>query len=510
LKIKILILLSFLPLVLFAEANEEFEFLHSASFSFHKGIPHIRAHIGSYDPGVRFDGVSSFDCNGVRVEAKSVTVKSKSYIPADVRHKIILQELSHDEQQDYSKTAEKWKKSLGEEVELYVHGALFSINKSTVDNREYFIALKRLFGGDEAETKLRTLRGLYPDKPITSFQVMQSVSHSEIEATTDDGKKYNCTDLLEVFPENEISAGGAGFPKGHYFLTVSEGGRIDFSVEAAVDSLIERILPGEMFLSAPLETLKAQAIAARTDIFMQLGKRHLNEPWHICSEVHCQKIIWNGRIQDKFREAVAQTAGMVITHNGNHVARAPYCSSAGGRTEDIRNVWFTAEKPYLSGVWDGEKPLKLDLSREQDLKKFLETDYGEDNLPMNRRHRWRVVIPSEKLDAMVNSYKKIGILREIRALARGVSGRIYKAEFVGSLSSFVMYGELNIRKLLNNMYSSAFVATRSEEGWVFEGMGWGHGVGMSQMGAVSLGKKGKKYDQILKRYYPGVEIIKLY
>ena len=102
-KNKVLILLSLLPFMLFAEANEEFEFLHSASFSFHNGIPHIRAHIGSYDPGVRFDGVSSFDCNGVRVEAKSVTVKPKSFIPADVRHKIILQELSHDEQQDYSK-----------------------------------------------------------------------------------------------------------------------------------------------------------------------------------------------------------------------------------------------------------------------------------------------------------------------------------------------------------------------------------------------------------------------
>lgn len=509
-KRNILILLFFLPLALIAEANGEFEFLHNASFSFHGGIPYIRAHIASYASGTVFENVSSFDCNGRSIEAKSIMVKPKSFSPAEVRQKIILQELSLNEQRDYSKEAEKWKKSLGEEVELYVRGALFSINKSTVDNREYFIALKRLFADKEAESKLKTLRELYPDKPITSFQVLQSVSHSEIEVTVDNDKKYNCSDLLEVFPENGLSAAGVSFPEGHYFLTVSEGERVDLSVEAAVDSLIERILPGEMFLSAPLETLKAQAIAARTDIFMQLGKRHLNEPWHICSEVHCQKIIWNGRIQDKFKEAVAQTAGMVITHNGNQVARAPYCSSAGGRTEDVRNVWFTAEKPYLSGVWDGEKPLKLDLSKERDLKKFLETDYGEDNLPMNKRHRWRVVIPQEEIDSLVNSYKKIGTLTEIKALARGVSGRIYKAEFIGKSSSFVMYGELNIRKLLNNMFSSAFISTRTEEGWVFEGMGWGHGVGMSQMGAVSLGKKGKKFDYILKRYYPGVEIIKLY
>ncbi len=109
---------------------------------------------------------------------------------------------------------------------------------------------------------------------------------------------------------------------------------------------------------------------------------------------------------------------------------------------------------------------------------------------MNKRHRWEVRFSEEKIGSLLNSRKKIGRLVSVKALSRGVSGRIYKAEFVGTEDSLTVYGELNIRKLLDNLYSSAFVAYREKNEWVFSGMGWGHGVGMSQMGAISLGKKG--------------------
>ena len=502
--------LLFVP-VLSADISKEFDFLHSASFSFRNNIPYIRVLVKGYENGTTIGNIKSFECGNKEINAESLTFSVTNFTPAVVKYRIAFQELSQSELREHAEKSKLWSMKTGMETEIFVHGAIFSINKSTIDNREYFIVSKELFDKGKSEKLLNKFRDMFPDYSIVSIPVFESSAKSVIKVDTDDGKKYKCPNLLMSHPKPEFSAGDDSYPGGrNYFLTPSGGAKADLVIEDSVENILERILPGEMFLAAPLETLKAQAVAARTDIFMQLGKRHLSEIWHICSEVHCQKVIWSGKIDKKFVQAVKETEGQVLLFNGTHVARAPYCSSSGGRTEDIRNVWFTAEKPYLTGVWDGDEPLSLDLSKESDLKKFLESDYGEDNLKMNKRHRWKVEFPQEKIDGFLNSRKKIGKLKEIKALKRGVSGRIYKAEFVGTLSSLVVYGELNIRKLLDNLYSSAFLVHKEESTWIFEGAGWGHGVGMSQMGAISLGKKGRDFSFILKRYYPKTEIIKIY
>ena len=496
---------------MFADIVGEFDYLHSASFSFKNNIPYIRVHVKSYENGSKIENIENFECGDRKIYAKSFTFSVSDFTPATVKYKIAFQELSHSELKTYSEKAKFWQEKSGIETAVFVHGAVFSINKSTIDNREYFITSKELFTKDESEKLLNKFRELFPDRNIVSIPVHESGAKSEIKVKTDAGKSYNCRNLLLIHPKTGFMAGDDSYPgEKNYFLTPVSGSKGELVIEDSVENILQRILPGEMFLSAPLETLKAQAVAARTDIFMQLGKRHVSEIWHICSEVHCQKVIWSGKIDSKFVQAVKETEGEVLLFNGTHVARAPYCSSSGGRTEDIRNVWFTAEKPYLSGVWDGDEPLQLDLSKEADLVKFLESGYGEDNLKMNRRHRWEVRFPQEKLNELANSRKKIGNVNEIKALLRGVSGRIYKAEFVGTEGTLTVYGELNIRKLLDNLYSSAFVAKKVDGEWVFKGMGWGHGVGMSQMGAISLGKKGRDFRFILKRYYPKTNILKIY
>jgi SpoIID/LytB domain protein len=496
---------------LFADISKEFDFLHSASFSFKNNIPYIRVHVKSYENGTKIENIRSFECGNSEINAKSLIFSVSNFTPAVVKYRIAFQELAQNELKSHAEKSKLWSIKTGMETEIFVHGAIFSINKSTIDNREYFIVSKELFEKSKAEELLNKFRELFPDYSIVSIPVHESNAGSVINVKTDDGKNYKCQNLMLIHPKPGFMTGEDSYSDGrNYFLTPTEKGRGELVIEDSVENILHRILPGEMFLSAPLETLKAQAVAARTDIFMQLGKRHVSEIWHICSEVHCQKVIWDGKIDSKFVQAVKETEGQVLLFNGTHVARAPYCSSSGGRTEDIRNVWFTAEKPYLTGVWDGDEPLQLDLSKEADLQKFLASDYGEDNLKMNKRHRWKVEFPQEKIDELLKSRKNIGKLKEIRSLQRGVSGRIYKAEFVGTLSSLVVYGELNIRRLLDNLYSSAFLAHKDGDIWIFEGMGWGHGVGMSQMGAISLGKKGRDFSFILKRYYPKTDIIKIY
>lgn len=503
--------LIFLVFSLSADISQEFDFLHSASFSFRNNVPYIRVHVKSYENGTKIENIKSFECGSSEIAAKSFTFSVSKFSPAVVKYRIAFQELAQSELRSHAEKAKLWSMKTGMETDIFVHGAIFSINKSTIDNREYFITSKELFTKDESEKLLSKFRELFPDYNIVSIPVHESNASSIINVKTDDGKNYKCQNLLLIHPKAGFMAGNDSYPGDkNYFITPLAASKGELVIEDSVENILQRILPGEMFLSAPLETLKAQAVAARTDIFMQLGKRHVSEIWHICSEVHCQKVIWNGKVDSKFVQAVKETEGEVLLFNGTHVARAPYCSSAGGRTEDIRNVWFTAEKPYLSGVWDGDEPLQLDLLKEEDLAKFLQSDYGEDNIKMNKRHRWEVRFTQEKLNSLVNSRKNIGNINKINALSRGVSGRIYKIEFVGNSGKLTVYGELNIRRLLDNLYSSAFLAQKEGDEWIFSGMGWGHGVGMSQMGAVSLGRKGRDFRFILKRYYPKTEISKIY
>jgi SpoIID/LytB domain protein len=491
--------------------NIDFEHLHSASFSFVKSVPQIRTHIKSYPSSVFVSGLSGVECGEKKLETEEASISLLSFKNSEIIYILALQELSRTELPNYEKIKENWKKKVPCELEIFVHGGIFSINETRVDNREYYIALRERFDHSKAQKLLQKYRSEYPGQSVSVIPVMMKPSSLKISVNTGNGKKgIVCNNALYLKVKNRLKVNDDVYDlSGNYYLTSTKNKKLELAAQEDIEKLVERILPGEMFLSAPLETLKAQAVAARTDIFMQLGKRHITDPWHNCSEVHCQKIKWEQKIQDKFKQAVTETKGAVILYNGTHVARAPYCSSAGGRTEDIRYVWFTAEKPYLKGVWDGLSPLELDLTKESDLRKFLDMDYGECNLDINKRHRWKVSYTQSQIDGFLKK-RGIGSLKKIIPVKRGVSGRIYKIRFEGTEGSETVFGELNIRRMLNNMYSSSFLVTRDQENWVFEGMGWGHGVGMSQMGAISLGKKGKDYKYILNRYYPGTAVVKLY
>lgn len=506
--LKWLIFSIFLFTSLSAQEDIDFRLKHSASFAFKDSIPLIRVHVKDLESGVKIEGLDSFKCNGKIVKAENIQVVVKDFKKADVKYRLSFQEISRDQLKSYQFLVDEWAKRTGEKVGIYVHGAIFSISKSRIDNREYFITIDKALEKKDASGLLAKYRSRYPGNNISLIPVLNSTSSSVLSVKTN-VKEYQCSNAVELRINGAMTIDGTNYKEENFFLVAASASKISLAAEASVENLVERILPGEMFLSAPLETLKAQAVAARTDIFMQLGKRHVSEPWHICSEVHCQKVIWGQNIQDKFTQAVKETKGEIILHDGSYVARAPYCSSAGGHTEDIRNVWFTAEKKYLKGIWDGDEPLNLDLRRESDLEQFLKTDYGEDNIEMNKRHRWTKEITTEQMDKYLSKFK-IGKITKLKPVKRGVSGRIYKMDFIGTKGKETIYGELNIRRLLDNMYSSAFIVRKYRNKWVFKGMGWGHGVGMSQIGAISLGRKDKTYKYILKRYYPGTEVKSLY
>ncbi len=506
-KIPLLLIFNFfLTFNLFAQSD--FDYLYSASFKFEKGRPFIRVLAKTFDD-LSIKNANFIVCNGRKIALKNFSVSIFDFQNKKVLYKISLQEIARENLKNYTSIKQKWEKILKLKTNIQVRGAVFSINGKKIDNRDYFIVLNQKFLlKSNANKKLLLLRKKFPDKNFTIIPILQK-STSSLLAIKSEKSSFVCKNIVEIKTSNKTLFNNDIFNvNGGFFITPFDQKNLALMIETDISELLYRILPGEMFLSAPIETLKAQAVAARTDIFMQLGKRHTTDPWHICSEVHCQKILWGKKINKKFKDAVNQTRGEVLLYKNLYVVRAPYSASSGGHTEDIRNVWFTAKKAYLQGIWDGEKKLNLDLRKESDVKKFLKMDYGLDRTKFNKRQKWKVVFSDEKMNQMLKKFA-IGKIKEIIPLKRGVSGRIYKIKFVGEKEKIV-YGELVLRRLLNNLYSSLFVVSHKDNNWIFEGKGWGHGVGMCQIGAITLGKQGKTYKYILKKYYPQTKIFKLY
>ncbi len=513
-KIRRLLIFSLLSSgVLTVGASEEYLYLHTASFSFRNGIPSVRVQVSSFSAPLTATGKISLSCGGSTVSGEKAVISVNSFSPAAVRYRIAVEELTGDALAGYKNRLAKTAEEMGMPMELFPIGGIFSIGERRIDNREYYIVLAEVFDDrDKALARQETLRSEYPGRQILLLPVFVRPAESILAAATAQGA-LSCKDFIEISPESSFRANDMDVPvRTRRFLYAADEGHIGLVTEEDVESLLYRILPGEMFASAPLETLKAQAVAARTDIFMQLGKRHIGDPFHICSDVHCQKLDWRSQgVASKFREAVDSTRGEILLYKDLYVARAPYSSSCGGHTEAIEHVWFSAPKPYLGGVWDSAKPQKYNLSRGSDVRKFLEEGEGDCAIALNKRFRWQRDITVGKMDALVSSLG-VGHVTDIRPLERGVSGRIWKLLFTGEKGERAVWGELSIRKLLDELPSSLFVVDFDTERkvWQFKGAGWGHGVGMCQMGAIGLGQKGERYQAILRRYYPGTAVTKIY
>lgn len=506
----------FLSGALGAISFDDFQFLHSASFHFRDGVPVIRVLIERQrNNQLRIDSEIQAQCDGVQRLFNGVDIVIKQLNPPVIRYDVSLMEITKDELSGYRLLIEKWEKLTGEKLFLLTRGGIFSIGSHRINNREYHIALSGSGSKKDAHKKMAKLRRQFPEKSIAIIPILEKPQNSLI--TLSERKKskkppMKCRNLLYLSPQKKKIKFGTKTvsPNEQVILTSSSKGRVEIVVESDVETLLYRILPGELFLSAPLESLKAQAVAARTDIFMQLGKRHVTEPVHICSSIHCQKILWEtANIHQKFKKAVDATKGEVLLHKKLYIARAPYSSSAGGHTEDIRFVWFTAKKEYLQGVWDGPKKYPYNLKKASDLRLFLAHGDGEDNLSINRRFRWKKEYTDAEFDAFF-AKDGLGHITKFIPLKRGVSGRIYHIKIVGTKRSMEIWGELHLRRKMKNLYSSMFVIDRKAGKWVLTGGGWGHGVGMCQMGAIGMGKKEKSYREILRHYYPGTESEKLY
>lgn len=316
-------------------------------------------------------------------------------------------------------------------------------------------------------------------------------------------------------------------------LLVNDGKVCAVNILPVEDYLIS-VISSEMSATSSLEFLKAHAVISRSWLVAQIQKRtKLAQQKHtdgffsfkktdsmlirwydredhalydVCADDHCQRYQGITRATSPtVAEAVHSTCGQVLKYNGK-ICDARFSKCCGGRTELFSTCWEDTDKPYLQSVECGFCQTKSKRILSQILN-----NYDQETADF---YRWTVTYSQEELSALLSSKLKMefGQVLDLVPVQRGPSGRISLLKIIGTDCTFTIGKELLIRRALSpsHLFSSAFTVEKTTDGgttrFVLHGSGWGHGVGLCQIGAAVMGERGYTYDQILLHYYPGAVI----
>ncbi len=327
--------------------------------------------------------------------------------------------------------------------------------------------------------------------------------------------------------ENRVYSGTLEFVVDNY-------GQITVINELSLEEYLKGVVPSEMPVRFPYEALKAQAVAARVEAIAKVGLRHPLEPFDLCDDVHCQVFSGNSKISESTNNAVESTRGIFMVHR-KKIVEAFYAAVCGGHSENNDNVWLMDAKPFLRGVLDrggrGNERLSTSLQKEQNVKKWIDSspevfcNTTRRKLPASLNYskkyfRWQVEYKRTELEEIIRTKtgENFGQLRDLIPQKRGVSGRLIELLVVGTKKQFKISRELAIRRALskNTLYSASFYVKKEggsrnlPKKFILKGAGWGHGVGMCQIGAAVMALSDKKFDEILEHYYKGIILEILY
>lgn len=306
-----------------------------------------------------------------------------------------------------------------------------------------------------------------------------------------------------------------------------------------IEDYLHSVISSEMKATASLEFLKAHAVISRSWLLAQIGRRgdgsekgrsdfvanddciirwadredHAN--FDVCADDHCQRYQGVTRISaaaGKVREAIEATWGEVLVSHGQ-ICDARFSKCCGGITERFSTSWENRDYSYLQPVLDRPSANADDFCNTAD-REILSQVLNDYDLETGDFYQWQVRFSSTELAALVRRRSGIDFGGEILALEpveRGASGRIKLLKIVGSARTMTVGKELTIRKWLSDSHlkSSAFEVRREGSDFILDGRGWGHGVGLCQIGAAVMGAEGYTYDQILSHYYPDTQLEKL-
>jgi SpoIID/LytB domain protein len=308
----------------------------------------------------------------------------------------------------------------------------------------------------------------------------------------------------------------------HYFgriiVAIDPDGLLTVVNEVPEDKLLAGLVPAEVSASFPDAVLRAQAVAARGVLLAKIGTRHGLAPYLLCASQHCQVYAGAGREDPRTTAAVEATRGEVLLRPDGDLVDPVYSASCGGVSEGNDPIWGGQPDPQLRPRLDQRTQGPLPGRSEEALRSFLQSRPAAfcATASGDPRFRWQVAhSPAEWGRVTAASGYRLGDITAIDVRERGPSGRAIAIRLTGNgqseRPSVDIRGELTIRRVLGGLRSSLFVVNTDEEGGLrITGGGFGHGVGMCQLGALGRAKAGQTYQQILSHYYPGSVLQRLY
>jgi SpoIID/LytB domain protein len=419
----------------------------------------------------------------------------------------------------------------GESARRFEQGTLFGVGGEVLDRREAIVAVGPYASTEEAERAFERLAAKAPLRQPGVFTELVDRPHGQLEVVGGKtGIRVKNEGVLWFVPGGEaplrVEATGerggervniSGSYAGRVYVTIDRRGTMAVVNAVPENKLLAGLIPAEIFPSAPDEALRAQAVAARGELLSKIGTRHVGDPFRLCSQTHCQVYSGAGHETARTTAAVEATRGEVLFESAGGLADPVYSANCGGHTENNENVWSEMPAlPSLRGHRDAERKAGDPYAHgvtSANLAAFIASPppayCGRAKLGAGDRFRWTVTRSKEDLQKLLGKYR-LGAIQTIEVLERGVSGRARAVRVTGATRSEVIRGELRIRQAFGNLRSSLFVVEMQGGGAVFRGAGFGHGVGMCQTGAIGMAETGKSYREILRHYYPGTSLRKLW
>lgn len=334
--------------------------------------------------------------------------------------------------------------------------------------------------------------------------------------------------------------------------------------ELPVETYLTSVISSEMRATSSLELLKAHAVISRSWLLAQMEQRKAENNnvekqssffktdkeivrWYdredhkrfdVCADDHCQRYQGITKAANKHVvEAIQQTAGEILTSHGE-ICDARYSKCCGGAVEEFQYCWENIKKPYLQALpdtlpdstplpdltdeavarqWILSSPDAFCNTTDQKVLSQVLNDFDQETTDF---YRWSQTYSQAEIKQLLEEKLEVqfGDIIDLVPLSRGKSGRIYRLKIVGKERTLIIGKELEIRRALSksHLYSSAFIVEKADikdgvpQKFIIKGAGWGHGVGLCQIGAAMMGVQGYRYDEILLHYYKSAEITKAY
>jgi stage II sporulation protein D len=345
--------------------------------------------------------------------------------------------------------------------------------------------------------------------------------------------------------------------KGALHVMMPSPGRITAINSIFLETYLASVISSEMSPENKVEFLKAHCICSRSWLLNQLSRkdteqaaghkadytaaeviswtgREAHRDFDVCADDHCQRYQGLGKINAAAEQAMKETRGQVLVYN-NEVCDARYSKCCGGITEKFSVAWDDTHVPYLDTVTDGQDALPPVMSEEEarqfimsrpeaycniEDKTIIKKILPDFDCETKDFFRWRIDLPQKELQSLLSSKTGVdfGEIKELVPLERGPSGRLFKIKVRGNRQEKIIGKELEIRRILSpsHLLSSAFIvdphgsAGDVPAGFTLHGAGWGHGVGLCQIGAAGMAEQGRTCEEILFHYFRGAQLSTLY